>query len=122
MKNTKEILLFYPILQLKILALLKIKSAPNWRLGRPLFFLKVVGGDGVAASILVYNMSTFKIPKTLADRLESCDFWWNGTDNSNARNQIAWDKICKAEGLGGLGFTLLAHEPGFVSKTFLESY
>lgn len=60
----------------------------------------------IIQSILVYNMTTFFIPKSICNDLDSLvrHFWWKGSiDQPRYIVPLAWDAICKPKSRGGLG-------------------
>ncbi|XP_011620603.1 uncharacterized protein LOC105420077 [Amborella trichopoda] len=61
------------------------------------------------ANALVYNMSLFHMPVSVASRLEELmrKFLWSGEADSKKFHLIAWDKVCQPKHLGGLGIRLL---------------
>ncbi|XP_026434551.1 uncharacterized protein LOC113332094 [Papaver somniferum] len=61
-------------------------------------------------SMPTYQMSSFRIPKTMIDQMESIQkhFWWGHSDNKGPR-LIGWNKLSIPKALGGLGFRNLEH-------------
>ncbi|KAL0375714.1 UNVERIFIED_CONTAM: putative mitochondrial protein [Sesamum calycinum] len=59
----------------------------------------------VLQSIPSYAMSCFKLPLTFVRQLESmmADFWWNNK-GEHRTHWVAWSRMCKRKGVGGLGF------------------
>ncbi|XP_026459145.1 uncharacterized protein LOC113359779 [Papaver somniferum] len=53
----------------------------------------------------MYQMSTFKIPKTLIKKLDTLQrkFWW-GYKSNRGLNLIGWHNMCISKDFGGLGF------------------
>ncbi|XP_026434036.1 uncharacterized protein LOC113331550 [Papaver somniferum] len=53
----------------------------------------------------MYQMGTFKIPKTLLKKLDTIQrkFWW-GFKSNRGLNLISWQNMCISKDLGGLAF------------------
>ncbi|XP_030478240.1 uncharacterized protein LOC115695305 [Cannabis sativa] len=61
----------------------------------------------VLASIPIYTMSTFLLPRKTTDRIDSIvrKFWWTGQCKEGRFLSLkAWDCLCKPKACGGLGF------------------
>ncbi|XP_074310491.1 uncharacterized protein LOC141646518 [Silene latifolia] len=65
----------------------------------------------VAQSIPTYAMSVFKLPASFYDELRSIvsRFWWGSANGRGKIPWVAWSKLCKPKGLGGLGFRDFNH-------------
>lgn len=71
---------------------------------------KIVLTKNLAQSLPAYSMSCFLIPKSLCQEMERMmnNYWW--TSNNTEKKEIkwmAWDKMCMAKCMGGLGFRSL---------------
>ncbi|XP_026377772.1 uncharacterized protein LOC113272081 [Papaver somniferum] len=62
----------------------------------------------VLNSIPIYQMSTFKIPTQVLNKLTSIQrkFFW-GYKSNRGLNPIGWNKVCKPKELGGMAFRYL---------------
>jgi hypothetical protein len=60
----------------------------------------------VAQAIPTYIMSSFLLPKSLCDHMESqiSKFWWGNNVDKRKIHWVNWKKTCKAKANGGLGF------------------
>ncbi|XP_074274046.1 uncharacterized protein LOC141597480 [Silene latifolia] len=60
----------------------------------------------VANSLPTYVMSIFKIPVSFCDELRALisRFWWGHDEGKKGISWVAWRKMCKPKGLGGMGF------------------
>uniref|UniRef100_A0A803Q0M3 Reverse transcriptase domain-containing protein n=1 Tax=Cannabis sativa TaxID=3483 RepID=A0A803Q0M3_CANSA len=61
----------------------------------------------VLASIPIYTMSTFLLPRKTTDRIDSIvrKFWWTGQSKEGRYLSLkAWDSLYKPKACGGLGF------------------
>ena len=60
------------------------------------------------ASIPLYQMSLFRMPKSVARRLEKLqrDFLWGGVNGGNKAHLVKW-KVCADKEKGGLGLRKL---------------
>ncbi|KAL9298813.1 hypothetical protein AtNW77_Chr2g0224591 [Arabidopsis thaliana] len=60
----------------------------------------------VAAALLTYVMSCFRLPKTITSKLTSAiaRFWWNSNGESRGMHWMALNKLCSSKSEGGLGF------------------
>ncbi|XP_074309562.1 uncharacterized protein LOC141644043 [Silene latifolia] len=60
----------------------------------------------VANSLPTYVMSVFKIPANFCDELRSIvsKFWWGHEENKRGIHWVAWKKLVRPKGKGGLGF------------------
>ena len=60
----------------------------------------------ISASLLVYYMSNILFPKKFLSKLTSIirNFWWGGENESRKIQWLAWDKLLKPKGKGGMGF------------------
>ncbi|KAK9666078.1 hypothetical protein RND81_14G158900 [Saponaria officinalis] len=60
----------------------------------------------VAQAISTYHMSLFKLPETFCADLNGAmaRFWWGHDDQKRHIYWVAWRKLCKSKGDGGLGF------------------
>ena len=91
-------------------------------------------------AIPTYTMSCFKLLKGLINEIEALirKFWWGYRGDQRKIHWIAWDKMCKPKGEGGMGFrelgkfndSLLAkqiwrltnNEEGLFHKVFKEKF
>ncbi|CAA7036215.1 unnamed protein product [Microthlaspi erraticum] len=73
-------------------------------------FLSRAGKKILLKSVLLalptYTMSCFKIPLSLCNRIQSIltRFWWDSSPDKRKISWIAWKKLTKPKGEGGLGF------------------
>ena len=60
----------------------------------------------VIQAIPTYTMSCFKLPKGLINEIKALisKFWWGYRGDQRKIHWIAWDKMCKPKGEGGMGF------------------
>jgi hypothetical protein len=60
----------------------------------------------VAQAIPTYIMSSFLLPKSFCDHMESqiCKFWWGNNVDKRKIHWVNWKKTCKAKSKGGMGF------------------
>ncbi|XP_074315639.1 uncharacterized protein LOC141651843 [Silene latifolia] len=60
----------------------------------------------VANSLPTYVMSIFKIPVNFCDELRSLisRFWWGHEEGKRGISWVAWKRLCRPKGLGGMGF------------------
>uniref|UniRef100_A0A803PIZ4 Reverse transcriptase n=1 Tax=Cannabis sativa TaxID=3483 RepID=A0A803PIZ4_CANSA len=61
----------------------------------------------VISSIPVYTMSTFLLPKSICEAMDSVvrKFWWVGSsDKTHFLTRTNWDSLCNPRSYGGLGF------------------
>ena len=60
----------------------------------------------VIQAIPTHTMSCFKLPKGLINEIEALirKFWWGYRGDQRKIHWIAWDKMCKPKGEGGMGF------------------
>ncbi|XP_074318601.1 uncharacterized protein LOC141655419 [Silene latifolia] len=60
----------------------------------------------VANSLPTYLMSIFKIPVNFCDELRSLIslFWWDHEEGKRGISWVAWKRLCRPKGLGGMGF------------------
>ncbi|XP_010474595.1 PREDICTED: uncharacterized protein LOC104754152 [Camelina sativa] len=63
----------------------------------------------VALALPTHVMSYYKLPQELTSKLTSAisTFWWKSNDKARGMCWVAWDKLCKDKGDGGLGFRAL---------------
>ncbi|WKA05140.1 hypothetical protein VitviT2T_023123 [Vitis vinifera] len=63
----------------------------------------------VLASMPIYHMSLFRMPKAVARRLDKVqrDFLWGGGSEVKKAHLIKWEAICEAKSNGGLGLRKL---------------
>ncbi|KAL6339446.1 hypothetical protein AAG906_032981 [Vitis piasezkii] len=61
------------------------------------------------ASIPLYQMSVFRMPKSVARRLEKLqrDFLWGGANGGNKAHLVKWEVVCVDKEKGGLGLRKL---------------
>ena len=61
------------------------------------------------ASMPIYHMSLFWMPKSVARRLEKAqrDFLWGGGSVERKAHLIKWEAICEDKSKGGLGLRKL---------------
>ena len=71
----------------------------------------------VIQAIPTYTMSCFKLPKGLINEIETLirKFWWGYRGEQSKIHWIAWDKMCKPKGEGGIRF----REPGKFNDSLL---
>ena len=62
------------------------------------------------ASIPLYQMSVFRMPKSMARRIEKLqrDFLWGGANGGNKAHLVKWEVVCADKEKGGLGLRKLA--------------
>ena len=62
------------------------------------------------ASMPIYQMSIFRMPKVVARRLEKVqrDFLWGGRNMEGAIHLVKWEVVCKDKDKGELGLWKLA--------------
>ena len=62
------------------------------------------------ASILLYRLSFFRMPRTVARRLEKLqrDFLWGGGSTERKAHLVNWERVCVGKEKGGLGLRKLA--------------
>jgi hypothetical protein len=60
----------------------------------------------VAQAIPTYIMSSFLLPKSLCDHMESqiSKLWWGNNVDKRKIHWVNWKKTCKAKAKGGMGF------------------
>ena len=60
----------------------------------------------VAQSLPTYAMSVFKFPSSFCDEIRSliAQFWWGQKNGERKIHWVAWKKLCRSKGEGGLGF------------------
>jgi hypothetical protein len=60
----------------------------------------------VAQAIPTYIMSSFLLPKSFCEHMESqiCKFWWGNNVDKRKIHWINWKKTCKAKSKGEMGF------------------
>ncbi|RVW45036.1 putative ribonuclease H protein [Vitis vinifera] len=63
----------------------------------------------VLASMPIYHMSLFRMPKSVARRLDKVqrDFLWGGGSEEKKAHLIKWEAICEDKSKGGLGLRKL---------------
>ncbi|KAL6340700.1 hypothetical protein AAG906_014390 [Vitis piasezkii] len=63
----------------------------------------------VLASMPIYHMSLFRMPKSVARRLDKVqrDFLWGGGSEERKAHLIKWEAICEDKSKGGLGLRKL---------------
>ena len=76
--------------------------------GRDLFLSR--GGrlpliESILSSVLIYFLSLFKIPVSVAKEIESLmrDFLWEGCNDEVGDHLVAWKKVCLPKVYSGLG-------------------
>lgn len=57
-------------------------------------------------SILVYSTLVFKIPASIANKIDSREFLWSGEDGKKKYALVAWKIVCRCKKEGGLGISL----------------
>ncbi|RVW48874.1 LINE-1 retrotransposable element ORF2 protein [Vitis vinifera] len=74
----------------------------------------------VLASMPIYHMSLFRMPKSVAKRLDKVqrDFLWGGGSEEKKAHLIKWEAICEDKSKGGLGLRKLV----FLNKALLGKW
>ncbi|RVX20331.1 putative ribonuclease H protein [Vitis vinifera] len=74
----------------------------------------------VLASMPIYHMSLFRMPKSVARRLDKVqrDFLWGGGSEERKAHLIKWEAICEDKSKGGLGLRKLV----FLNKALLGKW
>ncbi|RVW92209.1 putative ribonuclease H protein [Vitis vinifera] len=74
----------------------------------------------VLASMSIYHMSLFRMPKSVAKRLDKVqrDFLWGGGSEEKKAHLIKWEAICEDKSKGGLGLRKLV----FLNKALLGKW
>ncbi|RVX13803.1 putative ribonuclease H protein [Vitis vinifera] len=94
----------------------RVGQLPAVYLGLPLRVVNRASSawDGVEekstlASIPLYQMSLFRMPKSVARRLEKLqrDFLWGGANGGNKAHLVKWEVVCGDKEKGGLGLRKL---------------
>ena len=62
------------------------------------------------ASMPLYQLSLFRMPRTVARRLEKLqrDFLWGGGSTERKAHLVNWERVCVGKEEGGLGLRKLA--------------
>ena len=60
----------------------------------------------VLQALPVYAMGPFKFPVSLCEELAQIirNFWWGDEEDRRKTHWLAWDKLTKPKGQGGMGF------------------
>ncbi|RVW29957.1 putative ribonuclease H protein [Vitis vinifera] len=63
------------------------------------------------ASMPLYQLSLFRMPKVVARRLEKLqrDFLWGGGSTERKTHLVSWERVCVSKEKGGLGLRKLVH-------------
>ncbi|RVW64952.1 putative ribonuclease H protein [Vitis vinifera] len=87
----------------------KVGSLPSQYLGLPLGG-RVTLIKSTLASMPIYQMSIFRMPKMVARRLEKVqrDFLWGGGQMEGKTHLVNWEVVCTDKAKGGLGIRKLA--------------
>lgn len=58
----------------------------------------------ISSTILVYAMSTFRLPSSLCDKINSimANFWWGQQQNERKLLRVSWSNLCNNKEEGGL--------------------
>ena len=72
------------------------------------------------ASIPIYQMSIFRMPKSVVKRLEKLqrDFLWGGGSTGRKIHLINWEAVCTQKEKGGLGIRRI----GLLNKALLGKW
>ena len=65
----------------------------------------------ILASMPLYQLSLFRMPKVVARRLEKLqrDFLWGGGSTERKAHLVNWERVCVGKEKGGLGLRKLVH-------------
>ena len=65
----------------------------------------------ILASMPLYQLSLFRMPKVVARRLEKLqrDFLWGGGSTERKAHLVSWERVCVSKEKGGLGLRKLVH-------------
>ena len=68
--------------------------------------VKEIQIKSVIQAIPVYAMCIFKFPASLCEELSQIirNFWWGDEENRKRTHWLAWDKMTRPKGEGGMGF------------------
>ena len=60
----------------------------------------------ILQALPVYAMGIFKFPASLCEELSHIirNFWWGDEDDRRKTHWLAWDKLTRPKGEGGMGF------------------
>jgi hypothetical protein len=82
------------------------KKSKGWKEKHLSFAGRATLIKAVAQAIPTYIMSSFLLPKSFCDHMESqiCKFWWGNNVDKRKIHWVNWKKTCKAKSKGGMGF------------------
>lgn len=77
----------------------------GWKSKMLSFAGRVTLTKAVLATILVHSMSTIALPSSMLNNMDkiSRSFLWGSTTTHRKQHLIAWKRVCRPKGEGGLG-------------------